>query len=176
MKRVVMGIVDSPVFAEATLQRLVDFGFSPKDVSVLYPDRHGDHDFGFEAHTKAPEGALMGIGFGAILGAMFGLTAGLAGLVPALALLVVSGPLLLALSGAAVGALVLGLVGVLFGLSMPEIEAKLYEGKSRRGTILIAVHANRRSDVRRAREVFRSVAATDIHALGEAALPASSRA
>ena len=78
MKRVVMGIVDTPVFADVTVRRLVALGFSPREVSVLYADRHGIHDFGFEAKTKAPEGALLGIGFGAILGAMTGLAIGLA--------------------------------------------------------------------------------------------------
>ena len=176
MKRVVMGIVDTPVFADVTVRRLVALGFSPREVSVLYPDRHGDHDFGFEAKTKAPEGALMGIGFGAILGAMTGLAIGLAQLVPQLADLLRSGPILLALSGAAIGALVLGMIGALMGATVPEIEAKYYEGKTRVGSILVAVHANGREEVQRARTVFRSVAATDVHSMPEAGLPSSSRA
>jgi len=176
MKRVVMGIVDTPVFADVTVRRLVALGFSPRDVSVLYPDRHGVHDFGFEAKTKAPEGALMGIGFGAILGAMTGLAIGLARLVPQLAAMSQSGPILLALSGAAIGALVLGLIGAVIGATVPEIEAKYYEGKTRVGSILVAVHTNGREEVRRARTVFRSVAATDVHSMPEAGLPSSSRA
>lgn len=176
MKRVVMGIVDTPVFADVTVRRLVALGFEPRDVSVLYPDRHGDHDFGFEAKTKAPEGALIGIGFGAILGAMVGLAIGLAGLVPELAAMLRSGPVLLALSGAAIGALVLGLIGAVIGATVPEVEAKYYEGKTRIGTILVAVHAKSREEVRRARTVFRSVAASDVHAMAEAGLPSSSRA
>ena len=176
MKRVVMGIVDTPVFADVTVRRLVALGFAPREVSVLDPDRHGDHDFGFEAKSKAPEGALIGIGFGAILGAMTGLAIGLAGLVPELAALFRSGPILLALSGAAIGALLLGLIGAAIGLTVPEIEAKYYEGKTRVGTILVAVHASTREEVRRARTVFRSVAASDVHAMAEAGLPSSSRA
>jgi len=176
MKRAVMAIVDTPVFADVTVRRLVALGFSPREVSVLYPDRHGDHDFGFEAKTKAPEGALIGAGFGAILGAMAGLAIGLAGLVPELAHLVQAGPVLLALSGAAIGALVLGLVGAAIGASVPEIEARYYDGKTRVGSILVAVHANGREEVRRARTVFRSVAASEIRSVTEAALPSSSRA
>ncbi len=176
MKRVVMGIVDTPVSADVTVRRLVALGFSPREVSVLYPDRHGDHDFGFEASTKAPEGALIGIGFGAIVGAMTGLAIGLAGLVPHLAAMYQSGPVLLALSGAAIGALVLGLVGAVIGATVPEIEAKYYEGKTRVGTILVAVHATSREEVRRARTVFRSVAASDVRSMAEAGLPSSSRA
>ncbi len=176
MKRAVMGIVDTPVFADVTVRRLVALGFSPREVSILYPDRHGNHDFGFEAKTKAPEGALVGIGFGAILGAMTGLALGLAAIVPELAALVEAGPILLALGGAAVGALVLGLVGAVIGAAVPEIEAKYYEGKTRVGTILVAVHANGREEIRRARTVFRSVAASDVRAVTEAGVPSSSRA
>jgi len=176
MKRVVMGIVDTPEVAQAAVRRLVALGFSPREVSVLYPDRHGDHDFGFEASTKAPEGALMGIGFGAIIGSMVGLALGLAGAVPGLALLARTGPLLLAASGAVVGALLLGLLGAALGAATPEIEAKYYEGKVRRGSILVAAHTRGRAEVRCARQVLTGVAASDIHAAGEAPVPIGSRA
>ncbi|MCW5835197.1 MAG: hypothetical protein KIS78_22545 [Labilithrix sp.] len=56
------------------------------------------------------------------------------------------------------------------------IEAKVYDGKTRFGSILVAVHAERRADVRRARRVLRSVVASDVATMGEAALPLSSRA
>src|SRR6185436_1287209 len=139
MKRVVMGIVDTPLQADRAVRRLDEQGISPRDVSVLYPDRHGDHDFAFEAHTKAPEGALMGIGFGAILGAMFCLALSLLGHFPAL-------PLFAALSGGALGALFLGLIGAISGAAVPEIEAKFYDGKSIIGSILVAVHTRTPKD------------------------------
>ena len=174
MKRVVMGIVDSPQQAELTVQRLVALGFAAGAVSTLYPDKHGDHDFGFEARTKAPEGALIGIGFGAIMGAMIGVTLGLAGAIPALAVLVQLGPVLAALSGAALGALILGVVGAVFGLFTPAIEARYYAGKTRVGSVLVGVHTRSGAEKRRAREVFRSVAASNVQAMSEAALPVSS--
>jgi len=164
MKRVVMGIVDTPLQADHAVRRLGEVGIRPRDVSVLYPDRHGDHDFGFEAHTKAPEGALMGIGFGAILGAMVGLALSLAGLFP-------TDPILTALSGASVGALFLGIIGALFGANVPEIEAKYYEGKSTLGTILVAVHARRAQDLEVARRALEGVVATDVVATSEAPIP-----
>jgi len=176
MKRVVMGIVDTPLAADATVRGLNAASFGPREISVLYCDRHGDHDFGFEASTKAPEGALMGIGFGAVIGAMVGLAVGFAGLLPALLALAEWGPVLTALSGAAIGALVLGVIGGAIGAVTPEIEAKYYDGKTRSGAILVAVHANDRDEVRRARAVFGSVAASDVHAMGEAAVPLAARA
>lgn len=170
MKRVVMGIVDTPLQADRAVRRLGEQGISPRDVSVLYPDRHGDHDFGFESHTKAPEGALIGIGFGAILGATTGLALALLHFFPAL-LTTASGPVLAALSGGALGALFLGLIGAIFGASVPEIEAKFYEGKSTIGSILVAVHTRTPRDKELARTVLASVIATDITATSEAALP-----
>jgi hypothetical protein len=165
MKRVVMGIVDTPLQADHAVRRLAQLGIASRDVSVLYPDRHGDHDFGFEAHTKTPEGALIGIGFGAILGAMAGLALALLGV------FVSAAPVIAALAGAAVGALLLGLVGAVMGAAVPEIEAKYYEGKSTIGTILVAVHTRSRRDQDLARTVLTSVIATDITATSEAPLP-----
>lgn len=171
MKRVLMGIVDTPLQADLAVRRLGQRGISPRDVSVLYPDRHGDHDFGFESHTKAPEGALMGIGFGAILGATTGLALALLGHFPAIVGPSAGGPVVAALAAAALGAATLGLVGALAGAAVPEIEAKYYEGKSTIGTILVAVHTRTRRDLDLAHEVLGSVIASDISATGEAPLP-----
>ena len=171
MKRVVMGLVDTPLQADHAVRRLGELGIAPRDVSVLYPDRHGDHDFGFEAHTKAPEGALMGIGFGAILGATAGLALALAGVVSVVAGESQLGPVLAALAGAAIGALFLGIIGAILGANVPEIEAKYYEGKSTLGTILVAVHARTARDLALGRSVLAGVVASDIVATTEAPIP-----
>lgn len=171
MKRVVMGIVDTPLQADHAVRRLAEQGVSSRDVSVLYPDRHGDHDFGFEAHTKAPEGALVGIGFGAILGATLGLALALVGVFPALLSMPSGGPVLAALAGAVIGALFLGLAGAITGAAMPEIEAKFYEGKSAIGSIIVAVHTRSTRDQDLARSVLDSVIASDVSSTTEAPLP-----
>jgi hypothetical protein len=172
-KRVVLGIVDSPFHADLTVQSLLSRGFPGSAIAVLYPDRHGAHDFGFDASTKAPEGALAGIGLGAILGAIAGLVLGLHGYVqPGGGAALV--PTLTALAGAAAGALPLGIAGALAGARMPEIEAKPYDGKMRIGSILVGVTADLPERVRVARAVLRSVAATNVHATTEAVRPLSS--
>jgi hypothetical protein len=176
MKRVVLGIVDTPAHADLTVGRLIALGFAPGEVSVLYPDRHGKHDFGFEAHTKTPEFALAGVCLGAAIGATVGIALGIAGAIPALAGLLQTGPLITALAGAAVGALLLGVIGAIAGATVPEIEAKHYDGKTRVGSILIGVHARSREEVARARAVLHDVAASEIHTAAEAALPLSSLA
>lgn len=176
MQRVVMGIVDTPAQAEMTVRRLASAGFPTSAISVLYPDRHGEHDFGFERKTKAPEGALAGAGLGAVAGALLGIAAGVGVLVlPPLGALVASGPVLAALSGAAAGGVTLGVVGAILGSRVPEVQAKHYAGKIDRGSILVAVHAETRDAVRRASDVMKSVAASDIASTTEAAIPTPAR-
>lgn len=177
MDKVVLGIVDTPAEAQTTVERLTGSGFPPEDISVLFPDRRGSHDFAFEHHTKAAEGALAGVAIGAVLGAALGLVLGLGILVmPGLGAIAAAGPLLGALSGASVLGFIGALIGASLGLGVAEIQAKHYAGKIRTGTILVGVHASDRREVKRAREVLRSVAAKDVTATGEAAVPASARA
>jgi hypothetical protein len=172
MEKVVLGIVDTPAQAERAVEELHHAGFATSEVSVVFPDRHGSHDVGFERHTKAPEGALAGATIGAVVGAALGIALGLGVLaLPKLGMFVAAGPVLAALSVAAATGVVLAVVGALFGRSVPEIHAKHYAGKVRRGSVLVAVHASDRGEVRRAREVLRALAATDITATGEAAIP-----
>lgn len=176
MQRVVMGIVDTPAQAETTIERLRASGFAAEDVSVLFPDQRGTRDFAFEHHTKAPEGALAGAGLGAVIGGIVGIAAGVGVLVlPGLGALVAAGPVLAALSAAALLAVVFGVVGAILGARMPEIEAKHYEGKLRTGSILLGVHASSRRAAAQAREVLRSVAASDVTATSEAAVPLRAR-
>lgn len=175
-KRVVIGIVETPAEAEHTVERLVTVGFARDDVSTLFPDRHGPHDFGFEPHTRATEGALAGAIVGAVLGASLGMFAGI-GLVdlPILRDLTAAGPLVAALACAAAIAMVTGMVGALLGLRVPVIHAKHYEGKLQSPSIVIAVHTEGRRATRIARDVFRAVAASGIHATTESALPIGMR-
>jgi hypothetical protein len=176
MKQAVMGIVDTPAQAELTVERLRAAGFANDDVSVLFPDRRGAHDFAFEQHTKAPEGALAGAGLGGVIGGILGIAAGVGILVvPGFGSLVAAGPLLAALSGMATLGILAGAIGAVLGARVPEIQAKHYDGKTRLGTILVAVHTETKIAASRAREVLRSVAATDVTRTTEAAVPLAAR-
>ena len=53
---------------------------------------------------------------------------------------IAAGPIMAALSGAAVGGATGGIIGALVGMGIPELEAKQYEGRLRDGNILISVH------------------------------------
>src|SRR6185503_3754345 len=129
-------------------------GFTPNDVSVLFPDKQGTKDFAHEHNTKAPEGAVAGAGTGGVLGGTIGLLAGIGALaIPGLGPFIAAGPLMAALSGAAAGAAVGGITGALIGLGIPEIEAKKYEGKLRGGNILLAVHVDSSEEESRVSEI-----------------------
>jgi len=143
-------------------------GFSSNDISVLFPDRSGTHDFAHEQHTKAPEGATAGGATGGVIGGTLGWLVGIGALaVPGLGPFIAAGPVMAALSGAALGAAAGGLVGALVGMGIPEYEAKRYEGKIRKGNILISVHTEDRQEREHAKRIFQSGGAEDIGSVGE---------
>ncbi|HZS19192.1 MAG TPA: hypothetical protein VFA51_14785, partial [Candidatus Udaeobacter sp.] len=84
--------------------------------------------------------------------------------------LIAAGPIMAALSGAAVGAAAGGVVGGLVGLGIPEIEAKRYDEKLKRGNYLIAVHTDESEDVDRAKDIFKTAGAEDISTVSEASV------
>lgn len=147
-------------------------GFANHDISALLPDKSATRDFAHEKGTKAPEGAITGVGAGGVLGGALGWLAGAGALaIPGIGPFVAAGPIMAALSGAAVGAAAGGIVGALVGMGIPEFEAKRYEGKIREGRILIAVHSEDSDQTRRAKDIFDRAGASDIATAGEASVP-----
>ena len=66
------------------------------------------------------------------------------------------------------GAMTGGLLGALTGLGMPEYEAKRYEGRIKKGGILLSVHCDNSDWVARAKQILESTGAHDIASSGEA--------
>src|SRR5438067_11826175 len=93
--------------------------------------------------------------------------------IPGVGPLIAAGPIMAALSGAAVGAATGGVVGGLIGLGIPEIEAERYEEKLKKGNYLIAVHTDKSEDVDRAKKIFKTAGAEDISTVSEASAPKS---
>ena len=155
MKKAVMCIVQNHNQADAVVGQLQRAGFANSDISVLFPDKKGTRDFAHEHNTKAPEGAVAGASAGGVLGGTLGLLAGIGTLaIPGLGPFIAAGPILATLSGAAAGATVGGVTGALVGMGIPEVEAKRYEGKLRRGNILIAVSAANRDQQKLVETIF----------------------
>lgn len=172
MQKAIICMVQYPQQAEFIVSQLRASGFSTNDISVLFPDKQGTRDFAHEQNTKAPEGAVAGVGTGGVLGGTVGLLAGIGALaIPGLGPFIAAGPLMGALSGAAVGAGVGGVTGALIGMGIPEIEARQYEGKLKGGNILIAAHVETPEQRKRAEAIYASVHAEDIAAINEKAVP-----
>ena len=172
MKKAVMCIVPNQTQAETIVSQLRNAGFSNNDISVLFPNKQGTKDFAHEHNTKAPEGAVAGVGAGGVLGGTLGLLAGIGALaIPGLGPFIAAGPLMAALSGAAAGAAVGGVAGALVGMGIPEIEAKRYEGKIKGGNLLISVHTESSEEVKKAEDIFKAAKAEDICSTNEASVP-----
>jgi hypothetical protein len=173
MAKAVFCIATSEFQAESIVNELKVAGFSDNDISVLFPDKTGTKDFAHEQHTKAPEAAVTGAGTLGVIGGALGWLAGIGALaIPGVGPFIAAGPIMAALSAAAVGAAVGGIAGALVGMGIPEYEAKRYEGKIKEGNILISVHAENHDQAKRAREIFEQAGAQDISTTSEAAVKA----
>ena len=175
MKKSVIGIVETQIQAERIVDQLQQRGVASNEISVLFPDKRGGKDFAHEHHTKAPEGAVAGVGAGGVIGGTLGLLAGIGALaIPGVGPLIAAGPLMATLSGAAAGAAVGGIAGGLIGMGVPEFEAKSYEGKIKSGNLLIAVHVEDGETEKRAKQILEANGAHDIAVTGDSAVPKKS--
>jgi hypothetical protein len=171
-KKSVFCIATTRSQADQIVDRLKNAGFSNNDISVLFPDKDTTRDFAHEKHTKAPEGIATGVGTGGVIGGALGWLAGIGALaIPGVGPFIAAGPILAALSGAAVGGVVGGIAGGLVGMGIPELEAKRYEGKIKQGNILLSVHTESSEEITAAEKIFKDAGAQDICTTGESAAP-----
>ena len=171
MKKAVFCIAKDIGQTEIIVNQLKSAGFSSNDISVLLPEKNTTKDFAYEKHTKAPEGASVGGTVGLGVGAVLGWLVGIGSLaIPGVGPFIAAGPIMAALSVAAVGAVAGGLTGALIGLGIPEYEAKRYEGKIKGGCVLISVHAANSEAIDQAKEIFEKAHAEDISSTAEASV------
>jgi hypothetical protein len=163
------GIYPDQVSVEEAVDTLRSAGFRNTDISVLFPENPGSKDFGHEKHSKAPEGAATGAGTGALVGGALGWLAGIGALaIPGIGPLIAAGPIVAALAGAGAVGAVGGVTGALIGIGIPEYEAKRYEGRIRKGGILLSVHCDNTDWTKRAKDILGQTGAEDISTTGEA--------
>src|SRR5512133_1726216 len=164
------GIYSDRVQVERGIDSLLAARFRNEDISVLFPDNEGTKDFAHQKNTKAPEGTTAGVGAGGAIGGTLGLLVGIGALaIPGLGPLIAAGPIVAALAGMGAGGAVGGLVGAMVGMGIPEYEAKRYDGRVRRGGLLVSVHCDNSDWVSRAKDILRTTGAQDIASAGEAA-------
>ena len=172
MNKAIVGIVQTLPQADQIVGTLQSAGLRGEDISVLLSSESSTKRFAHEHHTKAPEVAVEGASAGGMIGGAIGLLAGIGVLsIPGLGPFIAAGPLMAALSGAAVGATMGGIAGALVGLGIPEIEARVYEGKVRGGNLLIAVHSDDGEMRKRAAEIMKANGAEDVSTLEGVSVP-----
>ncbi len=175
-KTAVFCISKSRAHAARIIDRLHVAGFDYREISVLMPEIDSNHDIGHVKTSKAPEGTVAGAATGGVAGGIIGLLAGIGSLaIPGVGALIAAGPLLSALSGAAVGAATGGIVGGLIGLGIPEIEARIYEGKLKIGNYLVSVHAQDSNEVDRAKAIYKEQEAEDISTTTQSRIPVAEK-
>jgi hypothetical protein len=167
-KTAVFGIYSSVMHAETAVDTLVQAGYPSADISVLLPDQRGTKDFAHEKETKAPEGTATGVTAGGVIGGGLGVLAGIGALaIPGLGPFIAAGPIMAGLAGLGVGGAVGGLIGALVGMGIPEYEAKRYEGRVKKGGVLLSVHCDTSDEIKRAKELLKDTGAEDISSTGE---------
>src|ERR1700730_285446 len=161
------GIYPTRESVERATDNLVKSGFQSSDISVLLPENLGSKAIGTGKATKAQEGAVSG----AVLGGTVGLLAGIGALaIPGVGPLIAAEPVVAALTGVGVGGAVGGATGALVGLGISEHEAEHYEGRLRKGGILLSVLCDTSEETKRAKEILDRTGAEDISSAGEASL------
>src|SRR5712691_10854741 len=139
MKNTVYCIASTETQANDILMHLRNLGFSSSEVSVLLRAKETKNiSMKEDAVREAEKGSLVG----GALGALAGLTIFTA---PILGPLALAGPIIGALSEAAVGGVIGGLAGgtgALTRIGIPEHAAKRLDKKIQESAILIAVHSD----------------------------------
>ena len=144
--------------ANEILTHLRNLGFSASEVSILLKDKE-------TRNISVKEDAIRGATKGGIAGVL-GALALTAVTVPSLGPLIVAGPILAALGGAAAGGVVGGLAGgsgALTHIGIPERHSAHVEQQLHNGGILIAVHSDDPARRDRALRVFKSAGVEDIY-------------
>jgi hypothetical protein len=134
----------------------------------LVPQNVGSKEFGHEKGTKSAEGAVAGGGTGAVIGGALGWLAGVGMLaIPGVGPFIAAGPIVATLAGMGAGGAIGGTTGALLGLGIPEYQAKRYEGRMRKGGILLSVHVDDQEWATKGRHILEQTGAEDIASIGE---------
>lgn len=176
-KKSVLGIFRQREQMENCVERLKTEGFRNSDISVLMPDPHsGAGTLGVEAKSKMPEGTMVGGGVGLAAGGVLGWLAGIGAIaIPGVGPFIAAGPIVGMLAGLGTGAAVGAMTGGLIGMGIPEFEAKRYEGIMLNGGILLSVHVDDPDWRMKAHRILKETGADEITSTGEVKPPEPAR-
>jgi hypothetical protein len=87
--------------------------------------------------------------------------------IPGVGPFIAAGPIVATLAGMGAGGALGGVTGALVGLGIPEYQAKRYEGRMRKGGILLSVHADDQEWAGKGRQILEQTGAEDVSSIGE---------
>ena len=147
-KKSVLGIYSTRAATENGIAAFRDEGFPNTDISLLLPENLGFKELVTQKETKAPQGASVGAGSGAVIGGALGWLVGIGALaIPGLGPFIAAGPIMAALAGIGVG----GAVGGSRALSL----VSAFPNTKPRSQALRRAFAERRHPAFRALRLFR---------------------
>jgi hypothetical protein len=139
----VVGVFQTRAAAQDAILELQRSGFADDTIGMIARNDKGEVVTEKAADTMAEEGLAAGAVIGAGAGVAVGLGV-LAGTIPVVGPVLAVGTLGTLLLNAAAGAAVIGLVGALVGLGIPEEDARFYEDEVKGGRFLVTVDARDR--------------------------------
>jgi len=160
--KIVIGIFDDYQGAAKGIEALKEADFKAKDISILGSDKDDLRLVAAELDLEARGADKVVTTCGAI-GAVGGTLLGLTLLaIPGAGPLLVAGPLMAALSGAAAGGVIGVITGALIHFDVPEYEAQIYAGHLTEGKVLVAVHTESHDDRVSAEDIMDESGAIEI--------------
>jgi hypothetical protein len=164
----VLGIYPDRTTVSDAINVLHKTGYRATDISVLSSDNPGSKDFAHEQHSRALEGAAVGAGAGAVIGAALAWFVSIQTLsIPGFGPLATVGPVVAALAGAGAVGAVGWIAGLLAGLGQTEYVARRYAGRIRHGGILVSVHCDSPEWCDRAKKTLKDTGARSISSASE---------
>ncbi len=150
MAKIVFGLFDNRADAEEAIGNLERLGYNPKDISVIMRQSEEAERVRRDTGASVTSSVATGATTGGAIGALAGLLIGVGAIaIPGIGAILIGGPIAAALgltgaaattvSGAVTGALAGGLIGALRELGVPEEEARVYQDRVSRGSVLLAV-------------------------------------
>jgi hypothetical protein len=181
----VFGLFSTKEQVETAIDEMKQEGFRGSDISVLFPYKKGTKDFSLEKRAKVAEVVKVSPTPGVVVGscefvriAKFRQVSGkngalewLAGIgvlaIPGVGPFVTAGPIMAVLGNDASIADG-GMTGTLIGMGVEQSAAARYEGRIKGGNILLSVHTDNSTWIRKARKILDDTGADDIASTGEA--------
>ncbi len=162
MGKAIVGIFEEPIDAARSVDGLVGAGVDPSRISVLVTEPTAENSLAVRSHSKGPEGAAVGGGFGAAAGALIAGLTSVGTVATGGAGLLVAGPLVAAFTGAGAGAVSGGILGGLIGMGFSEHEVKHFEDVLDKGSVVVAVDTAKAADEGLIKGIFNNHQAAEV--------------